>query len=52
MDLVAGRLEADLHTIQETDLVLIQGEGIIRLDLSTWSVVLKFMHLCISIEVS
>jgi hypothetical protein len=37
MDLLAGRLEADLHTIQETDLVLIQGEGIIRLDLSTGS---------------
>jgi hypothetical protein len=33
MDLVAGRLEADLHTVQGTDLVLVQGEGIIRVDL-------------------
>jgi hypothetical protein len=29
MVLVAGRPEADLHTIQETDLVLMQGESII-----------------------
>lgn len=52
MDLVAGRLEADLHTIQETDLVLIQGEGIIRLGLCTGSVALKLMHLPISTGVS
>jgi hypothetical protein len=52
MDLVAGRLEANLHTIQETDPVHIQGEGLIRLDLYAVPMVMKLMHLSISVGVS